>query len=152
MGVTDEYGYTQQYNIRKGRYTNMKRTINTTIIKTTMKTIKTIITIGFIVLCICLLDSMQVKAAEPVKEIESLIDMNQISDFVVNGECLQLYFNDGNGYYWELETGATIDTISNEYAQYDDSYIDMNTVTRFDITEYGLMFYFSDGNGYYWEW
>lgn len=128
----------------------MKNTINT-IIKATIKTIKTIITIGFIVLCICLLDSMQVKAAEPVKEIESLIDMNQISDFVVNGESLQLYFNDGTGYYWELETGATIDTISSEYTQYDDSYIDMNTVVGFNDTEYGLMLYFSDGTGYYWE-
>lgn len=113
--------------------------------------IKTIITIGFIVLCICLFDSMQVKAAEPTKEIESIIDMNQISDFVVNGESLQLYFNDGTGYYWELETGATTDTISNECAQYDDSYIDMSTVVGFNDTEYGLMFYFSDGNGYYWE-
>ena len=133
----------------------MKNTINATIIKATiikatMKTIKTIITIGFIVLCICLFDSMQVKAAEPAKEIESLIDMNQISDFVVN-ESLQLYFNDGTGYYLELETGATTDTISNEYTQYDDSYIDMNTVVGFNATEYGLMLYFSDGNGYYWE-
>ena len=129
----------------------MKNTINTTI-KATMKTIKTIITIGFIVLCICLFDSMQVKAVEPVKEIESLIDMNQISDFVVNGESLQLYFIDGSEYYWELEAGATIDTISNEYVQYDDNYIDMNTVVGFDTTEYGLMFYFNDGTGYYWEW
>ena len=129
----------------------MKNTINTTI-KATMKTIKTIITIGFIVLCICLFDSMQVKAVEPVKEIESLIDMNQISDFVVNGESLQLYFIDGSEYYWELDAGATIDTISNEYVQYDDNYIDMNTVVGFDTTEYGLMFYFNDGTGYYWEW
>ena len=129
----------------------MKNTINTTI-KATMKTIKTIITIGFIVLCICLFDSMQVKAVEPVKEIESLIDMNQISDFVVNGESLQLYFIDGSEYYWELEAGATIDTISNEYVQYDDNYIDMTTVIGFNATEYGLMFYFNDGTGYYWEW
>ena len=114
--------------------------------------IKTIITIGFIVLCICLFDSMQVKAAEPTKEIESIIDMNQISDFVVNGESLQLYFNDGTGYYWELETGAAIDTISSKYTQYDDSYIDMTTVVGFNDTEYGLMLYFSDGTGYYWEW
>ena len=116
--------------------------------------IKTIITIGFIVLSICLFDSMQVKAAEPIQEasLESIIDMNQISDFVVNGESLQLYFNDGTGYYWELETGATIDTISSKYTQYDDSYRDMSTVVGFNATEYGLMFYFNDGNGYYWEW
>lgn len=129
----------------------MKNTINTTIIKATMKTINTIITIGFIVLCICLFDSMQVKAAEPAKEIESLIDMNQISDFVVNGESLQLYFNDATGYYWETDTDSDSEIISNEYAQYDDSYIDMNTVVGFNDTKYGLMFYFSDGNGYYWE-
>ncbi len=132
----------------------MKNTINTTIIKATMKTIKTIITIGFIVLCICLFDSMQVKAAEPTQESnwESVIDMNQISDFVVNGESFQLYFNDDTGYYWELETGAAIDTISSKYTQYDDSYIDMSTVVGFNDTEYGLMFYFNDGTGYYWEW
>ena len=129
----------------------MKNTINTTIIKATMKTIKTIITIGFIVLCICLFDSMQVKAVEPVKEIESLIDMNQISDFVVNGESFQLYFNDDTGYYWENDTDSDSEIISNEYVQYDDSYIDMNTVVGFNATEYGLMFYLKDGNGYYWE-
>ena len=74
---------------------NMKRTMKTTI--------KTIATIGFIVLCICLFNGIQAQAAEPTQEsnLESVIDTNQISDFVVNGESLQFYFNDGNGYYWE---------------------------------------------------
>ena len=66
---------------------NMKRTMKTTI--------KTIATIGFIVLCICLFNGIQAQAAEPTQEsnLESVIDTNQISDFVVNGESLQLYFN-----------------------------------------------------------
>ena len=127
-------------------YMNMKRTMKTTI--------KTIATIGFIVLCICLFNGIQAQAAEPTQEsnLESVIDTNQISDFVVNGESLQFYFNDGNGYYWEPESCATTDTISNKYVQYDDSYIDMNTLIGFNNTEYGLMFYFNDGTGYYWEW
>ena len=80
---------------------NMKRTMKTTI--------KTIATIGFIVLCICLFNGIQAQAAEPTQEsnLESVIDTNQISDFVVNGESLQFYFNDGNGYYWEPESCAT---------------------------------------------
>ena len=132
---------------------NMKRTMKT-VVNATMKAIKTIATIGFIVLCICLFNGIQAQAAEPTQESnwESVIDTNQISDFVVNGESLQLYFHDGSGYYWEPEAGATIDTISNGYVQYDDNYIDMTTVIGFNDTEYGLMLYFSDGTGYYWEW
>ncbi len=150
MGVTDEYGYTQQYNISKGRYTNMKRTIKTTI----TVTIKVITTLAFIMISAYLFETIKVNAAEPTPESksESIIDMNQISDFVVNGECLQLYFNDGNGYYWENDTDSDNEIISNEYMQCCDvNYVDMNTVTSFDVAEYGLMLYFSDGNGYYWE-
>lgn len=147
MGVTDQYGYTQQYNIRKGRYTNMKRTIKTTI----TITIKVITTLAFIMISAYLFETIKVNAAEPTPESksESIIDMTQIIDFVVNGECLQLYFNDGTGYYWENDTDSDNEIISNEYAKYDDSYIDMNIVISFDVTEYGLMLYFSDGNGYY---
>ena len=150
MGVTDEYGYTQQYNISKGRYTNMKRTIKTTI----TVTIKVITTLAFIMISAYLFETIKVNAAEPTPESksESIIDMNQISDFVVNGECLQLYFNDGNGYYWENDTDSDNEIISNEYMQCCDvNYVDMNTVTSFDVAEYGLMLYFSDGSGYYWE-
>ena len=151
MGVTDEYGYTQQYNISKGRYTNMKRTIKTTI----TVIIKVITTLAFIMISAYLFETIKVNAAEPTPESksESIIDMTQIIDFVVNDDNLQLYFNDGTGYYWENDTDSDSEIISDGYMQYcDDNYVDMNTVISFDITEYGLMFYFSDGNGYYWEW
>ena len=78
--------------------------------------------------------------------------MTQITDFVANESNLQLYFNDGTGYYWESDIDSDNEIISIEYAQYyDDNYIDMDTVTYFDIAEYGLMLYLNDGSGYYWE-
>lgn len=136
--------------ISKGRYTNMKRIIKTTI----TITIRTITTIAFILICAYLSGSVNVNAAELTADTksESIIDMTQITDFVVNDECLQLYFNDGTGYYWENDADSGDGIISTEYAQhYNDNYIDMDTVIRLDITEYGLMLYLYDGTGYYWE-
>jgi len=113
-------------------------------------TITTIATLAFLIICAYLFGSMEVNAAEPT--LESIIDMTQITDFVVNESNLQLYFNDGTGYYWESDIDSDNKIISSEYAQhFDDNYIDMDTVIEFDITEYGLMLYLSDGSGYYWE-
>ena len=136
--------------ISKGRYTNMKRIIKTTI----TVTIRTITTLAFILICAYLFGSVNVNADELTADTksESIIDMTQITDFVVNDESLQLYFNDGTGYYWENDIDSNNEIISTEYAQhFDDNYIDMDTVTEFDITEYGLMLYLSDGSGYYLE-
>ena len=120
----------------------MKRIIKTTI--------RTIATLAFIMLCACLFETIKENAAEPAPE--SIIDMTQITDFVANESNLQLYFNDGTGYYWESDIDSDNEIISIEYAQYyDDNYIDMDTVTYFDIAEYGLMLYLNDGSGYYWE-
>lgn len=128
----------------------MKRAIKTTI----TVTVKTIATVAFIMICAYLFGSIKVNAAEPTPELisESIIDMTQITDFVVNGDRLQLYFNDGTGYYWESDIDSDSEIISDGYMQcYDDNYVDMNTVTSFDITVYGLQLYLSDGSGYYWE-
>ena len=117
------------------------------IIKTT---IRTIATLACIMICACLFETIKVNAAEPAPE--SIIDMTQITDFVANESNLQLYFNDGTGYYWESDIDSDNKIISTEYAQhFDDDYIDMDTVIEFDITEYGLILCLSDGSGYYWE-
>ena len=83
---------------------NMKRTMKT-VVNATMKAIKTIATIGFIVLCICLFNGIQAQAAEPTQESnwESVIDTNQISDFVVNGEAYNCTFMTAAGIIGNLK-------------------------------------------------
>lgn len=147
-GVTIRNGYTLTKS--KGRYKDMKRAIKTTI----TVTVKTIATIVFIMICAYLFGSIKVNAAEHAPELlsGSIIDMTQITDFVVNDGSLQLYFNDGTGYYWESDIDSDSGIISDGYMQYyDDNYVDMDTVIGFNVTEYGLMLYLKDGNGYYWE-
>ena len=114
------------------------------------RTIKTIATIGFIVICALLFGNMKVSAAEPTPEPDTIIDMTQVTGFIVNGDSLQLYFNDGTGYYWEKEN-TVIETTTNIYVQYNDNLVDMDTVIDFDITGYGLQLYLNDGSGYYLE-
>ena len=129
---------------------NMKRAIKTTI----TVTVKTIATIVFIMICAYLFGSIKANAAELTPELisGSIIDMTQVTDFVVNDGSLQLYFNDGTGYYWESDIDSDSVIISYGYMQcYDDNYVDMDTVIGFNVTEYGLMLYLKDGNGYYWE-
>lgn len=128
----------------------MKRAIKTTI----TVIVKTITTIAFIMICVYLFGNIKVNAAEPTPELisESIIDMTQVTDFIVNGDRLQLYFNNGTGYYWENDIDSDSGIISNGYMQcYDDNYVDMNTVISYVATEYGLMLYLSDGSGYYLE-
>ena len=128
----------------------MKRAIKTTI----TVTVKTIATVAFIMICAYLFGSIKVNAAKPTPELisESIIDMTQITDFVVNDGSLQLYFNDGTGYYWKNDIDSDSEIISDRYMQcYDDNYVDMNAVTSFDVTVYGLQLYLSDGSGYFWE-
>lgn len=128
----------------------MKRIIKRTI----TITIRTIATVAFIMICAYLFGSIKVNAAKPTPELisESIIDMTQITDFVVNDGSLQLYFNDGTGYYWKNDIDSDSEIISDRYMQcYDDNYVDMNAVTSFDVTVYGLQLYLSDGSGYFWE-
>jgi len=108
------------------------------------KTIRTIVTVGFIIICACLFGSIQISAAAPTTE--SIIDVTQVKDFTANDGSLQLYFNDGTGYYWEKDG-----VLSDDHVQYDDSIVDMDAVIDFTATEYGLQLYFEDGTGYYLE-
>lgn len=122
---------------------------------TMKKMIKTIATVGFIMICAFLFGGMKASAAEPSPQHESLIDMAQVTDFVANGGGLQLYFNDGTGYYWEKDIDVSIDAImetgSDTYIPLDDKLVDMDAVVDFTASEYGLQLYFADGSGYYWE-
>ena len=89
-------------------------------------------------ICACLLGSTKVSATEPTQELESIVDMTRVTGFVTNDGNLQLYFNDGTGYYWEKEIDSINEVALNEYVligyvQYDDCYIDMDTVIDFNL-------------------
>jgi len=103
------------------------------------KSIRTIVTVGCIMICACLFGSIQASAAEPTTE--SIIDVTQVIDFTVDNGSLQLYFNDGTGYYWEKGIDIVSGVILNEYIQYDDNYIDMRTVVDYSTTEYAACNY-----------
>lgn len=120
-----------------------------------IRTISTIAAVGIILMCVCLFDSVQINAAEI--EEQTVIDMNTVIDYVANDDSLQIYFNDGTGYYWEKEVNASSEFIADECMLYDNNilldsnFIDMNMVVDFVATEYGLQIYFIDGSGYWWE-
>ena len=111
--------------------------------------IKTIATAGFIMICACLFGSIKVIAAEPTPE--SIINMTQVIDFAANDGRLQLYFNDGTGYYWEKGIDIVSGDVADDHLQYDENIVDMITVIDFTATEYGLQLYFEDGSGYFIE-
>lgn len=110
--------------------------------KRTIKTIGTIVTI----IGVCLFYGIRAHAAES----ESIVNMDAVTDFKTADNGLQLYFNDGTGYYWEKEN-TDITTITNQYIPLNDDIIDMDTVVDFETTEYGLQLYFEDGSGYFLE-
>lgn len=116
MGVTNRNGYTLTIK-ESGGIKNMKRTI---------KTISIIATMGVMLVCAYLLGTTQaetiteVQTVTEVKEVEKIVevipdgyintkseeftenyvDMRKVVYFeVVDG--LQLYYEDGTGYYWE---------------------------------------------------
>lgn len=84
--------------------------------KRTIKTIGIIATMGIMLVCAYLLGTTQ---AETVTEIQTvtetkevipagyiplnddIVDMNTIIDFSATEYGLQLYFEDGSGYFWE---------------------------------------------------
>lgn len=119
------------------------------------KMIKTIVTVGIIMICAFLFGSIKASAAEPSPQHESLIDMAQVTDFVANDGCLMLYFNDGTGYYWEKDNDVSIDAVletgSDTHIPLDDNLVDMDAVVDFTVSEYGLQLYFADGSGYFLE-
>lgn len=84
--------------------------------KRTIKTIGIIATMGIMLVCAYLLGTTQ---AETITEIQTvtetkevipagyiplnddIVDMNTIIDFPATEYGLQLYFEDGSGYFWE---------------------------------------------------
>lgn len=126
-----------------------------------IKAVSTIAAVGIILMCVCLLDSVQAKAAEI--EGQTVIDIDTVIDYVANDDSLQIYFNDGTGYYWEKEVNASSEFIADECMLYDNdifldnivlpdsNFVDMNMIVDFVTTEYGLQIYFIDGSGYWWE-
>lgn len=115
------------------------------------KMIKTIATVGIIMICACLFGGIKASAAESSPQHESLIDMTQTADFVANDGCLMLYFNDGTGYYWEKGIDVDGETGSDTYIPLDDNLVNMDEVVDFIASEYGLQLYFVDGSGYFLE-
>ena len=77
-----------------------------------IKTVSTIAAVGIILMCVCLLDSVQAKAAEI--EEQTVIDMNTVIDYVADDDSLQIYFNDGTEYYWEKEINVSSEFIADE--------------------------------------
>lgn len=87
--------------------------------KRIIKTISTIAAVGIILMCVCLLDSIQVNAVEIEEQI--VIDMDTVIDYVVNNDSLQINFNDGTGYYWEKEGNISSGFITDECILYDNN-------------------------------
>lgn len=122
--------------------------------KEVVKTIKTVAVILFILICTCLVDNEQVKAAEPTPE--TVIDMAQVIDFVANDDSLYLFFDDGTGYYWENTIDKEEITITAEYidptlSESYNNYIDMCQVVGFVVNNGNLLIHLNDGTNYYWE-
>lgn len=102
-------------------------------------------------ICAFLFGGMKVSAAESSSEFETVIDMAQVIGFTANAGRLQLYFNDGTGYYWEKYMDAVVDTGSDTDMHYNDDLVDIDAVVDFTASEYGLYLYFADGTGYFLE-
>ena len=84
--------------------------------KNTIKTIGTFVTMGIMLICAYLLGTTEaetiteVQTVTEVKEVvpdgyirldDNIVDMNIVIDFTATEYGLQLYFEDGSGYYWE---------------------------------------------------
>lgn len=115
------------------------------------KMIKAIVTVGIIMICACLFDGIKVSAAEPLPEFETVIDMAQVIGFTADAGRLQLYFNDGTGYYWEKNFDVVWDAGSDADIPLDGDFVDMDAIVDFVSGEYRLQLYFADGTGYFLE-
>ena len=84
--------------------------------KKSIKTIGTIATMGIMIICAYLLGTTQaeiiteVQTITEIKEVvpdgyipldDSIVNMDSVIDFSVTEHGLQLYFEDGSGYYLE---------------------------------------------------
>lgn len=122
--------------------------------KEIVKIIKTVTVILFILICTCLVNGTQVKAAEPTPE--TVIDMTQIIDFVADDNSLYLFFDGGTGYYLgntveKEEKAITAEYIDPILSESYNNYIDMCQITDFIVNNGNLLIYLNDGTNYYWE-
>ena len=84
--------------------------------KKTFKAIKIIVTMGVMLVCAYLLGTTQAKTITEVQTMtetmgvipdgyiplhDSIVDMDAVIDFSATEYGLQLYFEDGIGYFWE---------------------------------------------------
>lgn len=89
--------------------------------KRTLKTIGTIGAMTILLLCAYLLGTTHAETVTEVQTVEKIVevvpngyidtttdefynnfvDMRQVTDYTVTEYGLQLYFEDGSGYYWE---------------------------------------------------
>ena len=84
--------------------------------KRTIKTIGIIATMGIMLVCAYLLGTTQAETITQVQTVtetrevipdgyiplnDNIVDMNTIVDFSASEYGLQLYFEDGSGYFWE---------------------------------------------------
>lgn len=84
--------------------------------KRTIKSFVTITTMGIMLICAYLLGTTQAEAITEIQTVtetrevipdgyiplnDDIVDMNTIVDFSATEYGLQLYFEDGSGYFWE---------------------------------------------------
>lgn len=82
--------------------------------KRTIKTIGIIATMGIMLVCAYLLGTTQAKTITEIQTVtkevipagyiplnDNIVDMNAVVDFSATEYGLQLYFEDGSGYFWE---------------------------------------------------
>ena len=89
--------------------------------KKSIRTIGTIATMGIMVVCAYRLGTTQAETKTEIKEVEKVVevvpdgyidtttedfyinyvDMRKVTDFTATEYGLQIYLDDGSGYYWE---------------------------------------------------
>ena len=88
----------------------------------------------------------------------NFVDMCSVIGFAGTNEGLQLYFNDGTGYYIDVDSiydnpdnmaDDRIGSMITDAVIINEHIIDMRTVTGFDVSVDGLQLYLSDGTGYW---
>ena len=73
------------------------------IMKRTLKAVRVIAIMGTMLTGAYLIDTTKASVMDSISEEfkNNYVDMRNVTDFETDGNGLQLYCNDGNGYYWE---------------------------------------------------
>lgn len=87
---------------------------------------------------------------------DTFIDMRTVIGFSATDEGLQLYFNDGTGYW--LDTDMMWNNMNRSYENsytnieiYNQDIINVLTVIGYEANESGLLLYLNDNSGYWLE-